>query len=227
MNEQTAAAPPAPGAYPVQFDVEPQLAGRNRLTVAFRIILAIPHVLLVGAPGLTFYFGWPRNDEWNSAGIALSGDGVIGFAAFVAAVVAWFAILFARKHPRGIWDFGRFYMRWRANAVAYAALLRDEYPPFGDGAYPVTFTVEYPDGKRDLWSVGLRIFYAIPHLVVLFFLQIAFFVVTVIGWFAILFTGAYPEGLYRFATGVMRWSLRVDAYVLLLRDEYPPFSLEA
>lgn len=226
MNEQTTATPPpAPGAYPIQYDVQPQLTDRNRLTVAFRIILGLPHAILVGAPGLTVYFGWPRDDAWNAA--FLSGDGVIGSAAFVTAFIAWFAILFWRTHPSGIWDFGRYYMRWRANAVAYMALLRDEYPPFGDGDYPVTFTVEYPEGKRDLWSVGLRIFYVIPHLIVLIFLQIAFFVVTVIAWFAILFTGAYPEGLYRFATGVMRWTLRVEAYLLLMRDEYPPFSLDA
>ena len=67
----------------------------------------------------------------------------------------------------------------------------------------------------------------IPHVIVLFFLGIAFFIVTVIAWFAILFTGSYPEGVYPFAIGCLRWSLRVESYVLLMRDEYPPFSFEA
>jgi hypothetical protein len=61
---------------------------------------------------------------------------------------------------------------------------------------------------------------------VLFFLSIAAFIVSVIAWFAILFTGAYPAGLYTFVTGVNRWSIRVETYFLLMRDEYPPFSLE-
>lgn len=229
MNDLTTTTPPsgsAPGAYPVQYDVEPQLTGRNRLTVAFRIILAIPHAILIGGPGVVFYFNW-NDQRWGFFG-SVGNEGLIGIAAFVAAIVAWFAILFTRSHPRGLWDFTKFYMRWRANAVAYMALLRDEYPPFGDGAYaPVTYTVEYPEGPRNLWSVGLRLIYVIPHLVVLLLLGIAWFVVSVIAWFAILFTGAYPEGLYRFSAGVMRWNLRVDTYVLLMRDEYPPFSLDA
>jgi hypothetical protein len=107
------------------------------------------------------------------------------------------------------------------------ALLRDEYPPFGDGDYPTTYHVEYPAEGRNLWSVGLRIIYAIPHLIVLFFLGIAWFITAVIAWFAILFTGAYPEGLYRFAVGYLRWSVRVETYLYLMRDEYPPFSFDA
>jgi hypothetical protein len=156
----------------------------------------------------------------------LGAEGLIGIAAFVAAIIAWFAILFTRSHPRGIWDFCHFYMRWRTKAVAYMALLRDEYPPFGDGEYPVRFAVEYPEQERNLWSVGLRIIYVIPHIIVLFFLGIAWFITAVIAWFAILFTGDYPAGLYKFAVGYLRWTTRVDCYVLLMRDEYPPFSFE-
>ena len=75
-------------------------------------------------------------------------------------------------------------------------------------------------------SVGLRLIYAIPQALVLLFLGIAWAIMVIIGWFAILFTGRYPEGLYTFGVGYLRWSLRVEAYVLLLRDEYPPFSLD-
>ncbi len=194
--------------YPVAYDVEPQLSGRNRVTNAFRLILAIPHIILVGTPGTT------------------NRGGVLSVVAFVLAFFAWFVILFTGKHPRGMWDFSAMYMRWRARAVPYMGLLRDEYPPFGDGAYPITWDITYPEGPRDRLSVGLRIIYAIPHLVVLFFVGIAWFVTAIIAWFAILFTTEYPEGLYRFAVGFMRWSLPVEAYVLLMRDEYPPFSLQ-
>jgi hypothetical protein len=214
----------------VTFHVETQLTGRNRLTVGLRIILAIPHLILVGGPMIGLIGG--SSVSWSSgngfrAGSGLSNGGLIGLAAFVVSVIAWFAIVFAGNHPRGLWDFARMYMRWRTKAVAYLTLLRDEYPPFGEGEYPVTYEVAYPETARNRLSVGLRIIYALPHAIVLLFLGIAWGVTTLIAWFAILFTGAYPEGLYRFGAGVMRWSIRYESYLLLLRDEYPPFSLEA
>jgi len=98
--------------------------------------------------------------------------------------------------------------------------------PFGEGDYPVSFSLGSEPASRDRLSVALRLIYVIPHAVVLFFVGIAWFVTAVIAWFAILLNGAYPEGLYRFAVGYLRWSLRVEAYVLLLHDQYPPFSLE-
>ena len=198
--------------YPVSFDVEPQIADRNRLTTAFRFILAIPQVLIVGSPG--------------SVGLgANSGTGVFGAVASVCAFLAWFAILFTGKYPRGLWDLAKMYMGWRANVFAYAALLRDEYPPFGTGPYPVTFEVDYPE-RSNRWTVAFRLILAIPQLIVLLFVLLAWLVTVVIAWFAILFTGRYPEGLYSFGVGVQRWTLRVQAYLLLMRDEYPPFSLE-
>jgi len=227
MNEATPPAPQPAPSYPVAFDVEPQLTGRNRLTVAFRIILAIPHLILVGGPGFALGGGW----WWRNHGglrfvSGFSGNGVIGLVAFVVAVIAWFAIVFAGNHPRGLWDFARMYMRWRTKAGAYMALFRDEYPPFGEGEYPVTYEVSYPEQPRNRLSVGLRVFYLIPHAIVLFFLNIAWAITMLIAWFAILFTGEYPAGLYRFGVGVMRWSVRVESYALLMRDEYPPFTLE-
>ncbi len=221
MTEE-AAVSPVPAAYPVTYDVEPQRDDRNRLTVGFRFILSIPHILLVGSPG-----GIGAGVIAGSGGIAfLFSNGVLGAAAFVTAIISWFAIVFTGNHPRGLWDFARFYMRWRTKAISYIALLRDEYPPFGEGEYQVTYEVEYPEQERDRLSVGLRLIYVIPHAIILFFLAIAWVVTAVIGWFAILFTGSYPEGLYRFAVRVLRWSVRVESYVLLMRDEYPPFSLD-
>lgn len=221
---------PAGGStYPVALDVTPQLTDRNRLTVLFRLILAIPHLILVGGPlwiSTSLAIGlapFRDDDRLNFSG----GSGLIGIAVGIVAIISWLAIVFVRTHPRSLWDFTWFYLRWRVNAVAYTSLLRDEYPPFGANAdYPVQFDVSYPEGGREWLSVFLRIIYAIPHFIVLFLLGLAWGVVSVIAWLAILVTGSYPQGLYEFSVSVFRWSTRVEAYVLLMRDEYPPFSLE-
>jgi hypothetical protein len=104
-------------------------------------------------------------------------------------------------------------------------LLEDPYPPFGDLAYPAGVSVVDPTGPRDRLSVGFRVFLAIPHFILLVFLCIAWWIVSIVAWLMILFTGEYPRGLYDFALGVFRWLIRVEAYMLLLVDEYPPFSL--
>ena len=116
--------------YPVEFDVEPQLTDRNRLTTGFRLILGIPQFIIVGG--------------FNSYGAsALTG------AASVMAFISWFAVLFRGEEPRGLWDFITFYMRWWVRVAAYAALLRDDYPPFGDEPYPTTYGVTYPAGREE------------------------------------------------------------------------------
>jgi hypothetical protein len=212
-------------AHPVAYGVEPQLVGRNRLTAAFRIILAIPHAILIGGPGFTMgiAFSFPGRGR---PFFGLGSTGVIGAAATAMGIVSWFAIVFTGRQPKGLRDFIAYYLRWRARAVAYMALLRDEYPPFGDGEYAAGITfAEAPDTRNRL-SVGLRLIYVIPHVLVLIFIGIAWLITAIIGWFAILFTGAYPAGLYRFGVGYLRWSLRVEAYLLLMHDEYPPFSLD-
>jgi hypothetical protein len=214
--------------YPVAFDVEPQTTGRNRLTVAFRLILAIPHLIIVGGP---FLSGGGNQQSDDGAAIvigliaAVLATGLLTIAVGLTSIISWFAILITGAHPRGMWKFARFFMRWNVNVAVYTSLLRDEYPPFGEGEYPVQYEVEQPE-KRVRWTVFLRIILAIPHLIVLFFLGIAWFVTVVIAWFAILFTGNYPEGLYKFGIGVLRWQTRVESYLYLLRDEYPPFSLD-
>jgi len=204
--------------HPVTYFVTPQLTDRNRLTCAFRFFLAIPHLLIAGGPGGT---------GLNLGGAyGFGGNGALGAVAVVTAVISWFAIVFTGKQPKGLWDLAAYYLRWRANSITYAALLRDEYPPFGEGDYPASFGLgDFPQ-ERNRWNVGLRLFYLIPHLLILFFLGIAWFITAVIGWLVILFTGSYPEGLYRFAVGYLRWSLRVEAYGLLMHDEYPPFAFD-
>jgi hypothetical protein len=122
--------------HPVTYFVTPQFAGRNRLTCFFRIILALPHLLLVGGPGFAIGFGgfggFGDNNFWFAGG----ATGVLGLVAYVMAIISWFAIVFTGSQPKGLWDFAGFYLRWRSRAVAYTALLRDEYPPFGEGGTP-------------------------------------------------------------------------------------------
>jgi hypothetical protein len=212
-------------AHPVDVHVEPALENRDRLTAAFRVLLAIPHLILVGGPvAATLWWTWRPDTgggyDWGA------GGGVLGVVAGVAALVAWFAILFTRRHPRGLWDLAAYYLRWRVRAAAYAALLRDEYPPFGDGTYPAGLELSPPAEPRDRLTVAFRVVLALPHLLAVWALGIAWAVTTIMAWLSILFTGRYPAGLYHFATGVLRWNTRVEAYLLLIRDEYPPFSLE-
>ncbi len=205
--------------------MEEILDGRNRLTAAFRPILAIPHLLLVGGPmAATLSWSWPRHEgptyEWGA------GGGVLGAAVAVVALIAWFALLFTRRYPEGLRALAVYYLRWRVRAVAYTALLRDEYPPFGEGAYPVEVELAAAPTERRLLTVAFRLILAIPHILVVWALGVAWFVTTVIAWFSIVFTGRYPPSLYRFGVGVLRWNTRVEAYLLLLHDDYPPFTLE-
>jgi hypothetical protein len=211
-------------SHPVRVHVEPALDERNRLTTAFRIILAIPHLILVGGP-IAAVLSWTWGAE-NGTRYEWGAGGVLGAVAGVVALIAWFAILFTGKYPEGLWSLAAYYLRWRVRAVAYTALLRDEYPPFGDGEYPAWLDLAPPTTPRDRVTVGFRLILAIPQLLAVWLLGIAWGFTTLIAWFAILFTGSYPAALYRFGVGVLRWNTRVEAYLLLLRDEYPPFSLE-
>jgi Domain of unknown function (DUF4389) len=207
-------------AYPVTVAIEPALTNRNRLTTAFRAILAIPHVILVGGAGIGVAY---NSDTQTSAG---AEGGLIGAVVVFLAVVSWFTLVFAGTHIAGIRQLTLFYMRWRVRALAYLLLLHDRYPPFGDGVYPASIEVTDPPAPRPRLTVAFRILLAIPHMIALAFVLLAWYAVTVVAWFSILFTGAYPAGLYEFAVGALRWRLRLDAYLLFLVDEYPPFSLK-
>ena len=144
----------------------------------------------------------------------------------------WFAtmlmIVFRVIYPRWWFDFARELARFVARVGAYAFLLTDGYPSTVD-EQSVHLELDYPDVENDLnrWLPLVKWLLAIPHYVVLVVLYVAAFFVWIIAWFAILFTGVYPRGLFDFMVGVARWSLRVEAYAfLLITDEYPPFSLQ-
>ncbi|MEO8623487.1 MAG: DUF4389 domain-containing protein [bacterium] len=223
MGTHAASSVSAHVVYPVRVFVDPCLSGHNRLTTFFRPLLAIPQLILVGGP-LAAAATWsgggdsPRY-EWGS------GGGVLGIGACVITMIAWFGILFTGRYPGNLATMVGYYLRWRVRAVAYVALLRDEYPPFGDGPYAAL--VDIPDAAepRDRLSVGFRLILAIPHIFCVTALSMVWAFTTIIAWFSILFTGRYPRDLYQFGVGVLRWNTRVEAYLLLLTDQYPPFSL--
>jgi hypothetical protein len=152
----------------------------------------------------------------------------------VLTLVALFTVLFTRHIPRPLFDAIAMTFRYEWRVTSYALFLREDYPPFDfqsaaddDGADPhtvVTFT--YPE-QMSRWQPLVKWLLAIPHYFVLIGLAIAAVAVMVIGFFAVLITGAYPQGLRDFLVGVYRYNLRVQAYAGLLTDEYPPFTLQA
>ena len=198
-------------AYPVNVSVEARLAGRNRLTTAFSPILALPHAVLTGPVYFSFRTGTV---------------GLFGAAAYFLAIISWFTLLFGPGQPSGIRDFSMFYLRWRTRALGYMTFLTDRYPPFGEGEYPVRIDVMEPE-TRDRLTIALRPILAIPHLIIVCVLAVLALATSVVAWFAIVFTGAMPRPLFTFNEGMLRWVMRVEAYMLLLVDDYPPVTLEA
>jgi hypothetical protein len=211
--------------YPVYIDVRPAIEERNRLTSAFRFFLALPHVILVGGP--VAVFGSLSMSTDTGVQFGWGAGGLLGFFAGCAAIISWFAILLLGRQPDAMRRFATYYLRWRIRSVAYLMLLRDEYPPFGDDPYPAELALPDAQGERNRLTVLFRIILAVPHLILLWGLSLVWAFTTTVAWVMILVTGRYPETLYGFAIGVLAWIARVEAYMLLLRDEYPPFTLRA
>ncbi len=136
------------------------------------------------------------------------------------------AILVRGSIPRWLFDFRIASSRWLYRAGAYVLLLTDEYAPF-EGDYAVSYDVTYPDRLSRWKLVFWKFLTSVPHIIVLSVLALTLVVIVPIGWFAVLFTGKYPQGLHGYVTGIMRWSARVGAYTISLTDEFPPFSLSA
>jgi len=148
-----------------------------------------------------------------------------GIAYLVTLVIAWFAILFTGRYPRGLFDFAVGYFRWGLRVNVYMYLMRDEYPPFGTGGdYPARLQVQYPE-QLSRWKIFVKWLLAIPHLIILYAYGALAQAITIVAFFIILFTAGYPKALFDLVVGYYRWSNRVNAYVLLLTDEYPPFSI--
>jgi Domain of unknown function (DUF4389) len=194
-----------PGSYPVNIEVAGDLqVPRWRPLVNW--LLVIPHLVWL----------------W-----------ILSIVLLVLAVISWFAILFTGQLPETFGDFMLGVLRYQWRIYAFLFAWTEEYPSFSPptgyadpGNFPAVLTGE-PASERNRLTVLFRIFMVIPQYIVLYFVGIAANVVLLIAWFAVLFTGLWPEGMRRFCIGYYRWSIRLQAYFFLITDVYPPFSLEA
>ena len=188
--------------YPVSYEEDPQLEGRNRLTTFFRFLVAIPWQIVLG---------------------------LYGIVAEVCAVIAWFAIVFTGRYPEGLYNFNAGFLKMASRTNAFTYLLTDEYPPFGGEDapnYPVRVGVPEPLGMYDRLKTGLRLIFGIPVYLLAIVQSIIFQVCALIAWFAIVFTGKLPDGLYNPMKGANAYLTRAGAYFLLLTEEWPPFSMD-
>ena len=209
----------AEAPYPVQFSVEYPDRDLDRLSTAFRIFTVIPIAVVLAAISGGPDIGWAERDASYAGGI--SAGGIL----FLAPLLM---IVFRQKYPRWWFDWNLNLVRFENRVFSYLFLLRDEYPST-DEEQAVRVDFPYPDAKNDInrWLPLVKWLLAIPHYIVLLFLGLAAFVVIIIAWFAILFTGRYPQGLFDFVVGVMRWGNRVQGYAfVLITDRYPPFRLD-
>jgi hypothetical protein len=199
MQETTTASPGMPPMAPVRYDVEYQEM-HSRLLIFVKWLLAIPHLIILYA---------------------------LYFVQYVITIIAFFTILFTQSYPQGLFNFSVGVLRWQANVNAYLWLLRDEYPPFtwDEDKYPVTLQIDYPE-KLARFAPLYKWLLIIPNIIVLAIVGLVAFLLIFVGWFAILFTGKLPKGIHDFVVGTMRWSTRATAYMYLMRDEYPPFSMK-
>jgi hypothetical protein len=199
-------APGYPSGYPATLEVDhPERITNWKPLVQW--LLAIPHWLVLNA---------------------------LSSLSQIVAIISWFAILFTGRLPEGLASAQHLYIRYANRTVAYTAFLREEYPPFvfgttseDQGEYPnvrTSFVPQYEDRNRV--TVGFRLILVIPHIIALAVLIVAAIVVVFVWVFVVLFTGRWTPGVRDFVVGVLRWDTRVSAYLLLLTDEYPPFSLD-
>jgi len=203
------------GTYPVAYDVVYPERKLSRLTSAFRPLTAIPIVIVLTAIGGV--------TEVTSAGdtttVAATGSGLL----FLPPLLM---ILFRGKYPRWWYDFNLELLRFQNRVGVYVALMDDRYPST-DERQGVRLDVPYPDVARLNRGLPLvKWLLAVPHYIVLAFLYLGAVIAIVIAWFAILFTGRFPRGLFDYLVGVGRWTNRVTAYAfMLVTDRYPPFRL--
>jgi len=205
--------------YPVQFAVAYPDRPLNRLTTFFRMFVVIPIAIVLttvdGGATQSTVSGQTTTLAYGAGGALVIGPALM--------------ILFRRKYPKWWFDWNLELTRFSNRVGVFAALMDDTYPSTDD-QQSVRVDYVYPDAERDLnrWLPLVKWFLAIPHYVVLFLLAIGALVAVVMAWFAILFTGRYPRGLFTFVEGVLRWGNRVGAYAfLMVTDQYPPFRLEA
>jgi hypothetical protein len=204
--------------YPVRFSVDYPDRALNRLTTFFRIFTVIPIGIVLATIG--GYSSGSYDASGAGTTIAIGGTGLL----FLPPLLM---LLFREKYPRWWFDWNLELLRFTNRVGTYVALMDDRYPSTDERQW-VRLDFPYPDAKRELnrWLPLVKWFLAIPHYIVLIFLYLAAVVVVIVVWFAILFTGRYPRGLFDFVEGVIRWHNRVVGYAfILVTDRYPPFSM--
>jgi hypothetical protein len=204
--------------YPVRFSVDYPDRPLNRLTTALRIFTVIPIAIVLASIG--GYAGGGYGAGGDAPTIAIGGTGLL----FLPPLLM---IVFREKYARWWFDWNIELLRFTNRVGTYFALMNDHYPSTDERQW-VQLDVTYPDAKRDLnrWLPLVKWFLAIPHYIALFFLYLATIIMVIGAWFAILFTGRYPRGIFDFVEGVIRWHNRVVGYAfILVTDRYPPFSL--
>ena len=210
--------PQQPYGARLEIDYPEQL---DRLTTFFRLIWIIPIMIILSLVSAA--------TSWTV--VTDTGETITGSSGGIAAglfTATALMILFRQRYPRWWFDFAREFARFSTRVFAYLVLLTDQYPSTVE-EQSVHLDLDYPDVEQDLnrWLPLVKWFLAIPHYIVLTVLFLVAIVVAVIAWFAILFTGRYPRGLFDYMVGVGRWGLRVQAYAFfLVTDQYPPFSLK-
>jgi Domain of unknown function (DUF4389) len=183
--------------HPVRIVVHDDLR-RSRLTVFFRLILALPHLIVVSL--------------W-------------AIVAFFVAIVGWFAALFGRRLPDGIHAFQERFLRYSTHVTAYLFLVADPFPRFtGEaGSYPVDLEVDGPT-EQNRWTIGFRIILAIPALIIASVLSNLLQILAFVGWFYALATGRMSRGIRDLSVYCIRYAVQTYAYVLLLTERYPSLS---
>jgi hypothetical protein len=183
--------------YPVRLDVDyPQ--GLSRLLIFVKWLLAIPHF------------------------VALL---VLAIGAWFAIIISFFAILFTGRFPEGLFNYLTGVLRWSARVSGYILLLTDVYPPFSledDPAYPVRLQIDYPQ-QIARWRPLIQWLLVIPAEIAAYVIFLVAYVAVFLAWFAILFTGRYPQGLFDVVRIGMRWQMRVSAFSYWMTEAYPPF----
>ena len=194
--------------YPVSLNID-YSDKSNRITVLFRLILAIPILIILSLLTSTSY----KVGHIYSAGII-----------FLPTLLM---IVFSRKYPKWWFDWNLALAKFSLRVTSYLLLLRDDYPST-DEEQAVHVQIHYPDVEKELnqWLPLVKWLLVIPHFIVLCFIMVGVIICTLLAWLTILFSGSYPKSMFDFVVGCLRWILRVDAYAILLTtDEYPPFSL--
>jgi Domain of unknown function (DUF4389) len=188
--------------YPVTYEADYPGDGRNRLTTFFRSLVSIPWFIVAA---------------------------LYGFVATFAIIIAWFALVFTGRYPEGLYNFVAGYVRMISRVNAFHYLATDEWPPFNgedNPSYPVRIGIPPPQPEYSRLKVLFRIIVGIPVILLSYVQALIALVIAIIGWFAILFTGKLPEGLFSPLRSALAYQTRATTYFGLITEDYPPFSLE-